>query len=171
MPSRPEGIALLFVDEAWEERRVRVQQKWQYAIRAVFELAKPRATQAPIKIADIARAQHIPVRFLEVILNQLRHAGILKSRRGSDGGYLLARPASELTVGQVLRSVERESARSHGTTERANGNGTSIESLVIQDVWTRGLHDMWQVYDSTTFEDLLADLDQKTQEHALSFSI
>ena len=76
-----------------------------YAVRAVFELAKRQGTGA-IKISEIAEAQVIPTRFLENILNNLKRAGFVESVRGKDGGYLLARSAKELTVGEIVRSVE-----------------------------------------------------------------
>ena len=77
---------------------MRISKKCQYALRAVFELAV-RNTGQPVKIQQIAGAQNIPPRFLEVILNQLRHAGFVESRRGNEGGYMLAPGAEELTVG------------------------------------------------------------------------
>ncbi len=71
-----------------------LSQKSQYAVRAVFELAKKEGS-GPVKAANIAAAQFIPVRFLENILGQLRQAGIVESVRGKEGGYRLAgRPAT-----------------------------------------------------------------------------
>jgi Rrf2 family protein len=82
-----------------------ISQKTQYAVRAVFELAK-RQGRGATKISEIAEAQAIPQRFLENILNHLKGGGFVESVRGKEGGYLLVRPAKELTVGQVLRFVE-----------------------------------------------------------------
>ena len=82
-----------------------ISQKTQYAVRAVFELAKRRGTGAT-KIGEIAEAQAIPQRFLENILNKLKGAGFVESVRGKDGGYVLAREPKDLTVGEVLRFVE-----------------------------------------------------------------
>src|SRR3990172_13420497 len=80
-------------------------QKSEYAVRAVFELAK-REGSGPVKAAKIASAQLIPLRFLENILGQLRQAGIVESVRGKDGGYLLARPIRDLAVGEVVRLIQ-----------------------------------------------------------------
>ncbi len=85
-----------------------VSQKCQYALRAIFELAK-RTGQGPVKIAEIAEAQAIPVRFLEVILSQLKQGRFAVSQRGSEGGYQLARPPQELTVGEITRVAEEQS--------------------------------------------------------------
>ena len=82
-----------------------VTQKCQYALRAIFELAG-RFGQGPVKIADIAEAQAIPVRFLEVILSQLKQGGFVASQRGNEGGYQLVRQPEGLTVGEVMRFVQ-----------------------------------------------------------------
>jgi len=70
-------------------------------MRAIFELAL-RDTSRPVRISQIAAAQNIPPRFLEVILNQLRHGRFVDSRRGSAGGYMLARPPDQITVGEIM---------------------------------------------------------------------
>jgi len=75
-----------------------VSQKAQYALRAVFELAR-RHGKGWVKISDIADTQAIPIRFLEVILGQMKQAGFVVSRRGTEGGYMLAVAPGELTVG------------------------------------------------------------------------
>jgi len=84
---------------------IRISRKCEYALRAVFELAVRRAGH-PVKTHHIAASQNIPPRFLEVILNELRHAGLVQSRRGSVGGYMLARPAALLTVRQVIEHIQ-----------------------------------------------------------------
>jgi Rrf2 family protein len=83
---------------------MRISKRCEYALRAVFELAFRNVNQ-PVKISEIAGAQNIPSRFLEVILNEMKHAGFVESRRGKAGGYLLARPADEITVGEVMESM------------------------------------------------------------------
>ena len=80
--------------------------KCEYALRAVLDLALAASGSDPVRIADIASRQRIPQKFLETILSDLRRRGLLESRRGAEGGYLLARPAETITVGQVVRAVE-----------------------------------------------------------------
>ena len=82
-----------------------ISQKCQYALRAIFELAK-HTDQIPVKIAEIAEAQAIPVRFLEVILSQLKQGRFVTSQRGNKGGYLLARSPDGLTVGEVMQFMQ-----------------------------------------------------------------
>src|SRR6201985_3281416 len=82
-----------------------ISVKGEYALQAIFDLAANGGPE-PVKIAEIARRQKIPQKFLELILASLKQGGFVESRRGADGGYLLARPADSLTVGDVLRFVE-----------------------------------------------------------------
>src|ERR1700681_1838682 len=82
-----------------------ISVKSEYALLAVFDLALQAAGE-PVKIADIARRQAIPQKFLELILASLKQGGFVESRRGAEGGYLLARPADQITVGEVLRFIE-----------------------------------------------------------------
>ena len=83
-----------------------ITKKNQYALRAVFELAK-HLGEGPIKISHIAEVQAIPERFLEVILGQLKKSGFVRSKRGYQGGYLLAVPPGELTVGDLMRFLQK----------------------------------------------------------------
>src|SRR5262249_15400165 len=82
-----------------------VSSKCYYALRAVYALADHTGPE-PLKIAEIAEREQIPIRFLEVILNQLKGGGFVQSRRGAEGGYRLARPADQLTVGEIMRYVD-----------------------------------------------------------------
>src|SRR5512138_285258 len=87
-----------------------VSVKGEYALQAIFDLAVQRPG-FPIKIADVARRQKIPQKFLELILAGLKQGGFVESRRGADGGYLLARGPEAITIGQVLHFIEGR--RSH----------------------------------------------------------
>ncbi|MGD9211385.1 MAG: Rrf2 family transcriptional regulator [Desulfobacteraceae bacterium] len=81
------------------------QRKNQYALRAIYELAR-RYGKGPTKVATIAAQQAIPVRFLEVILNQLKKSGLVQAKRGFQGGYSLLRPPQDVLVGDVLRFMQ-----------------------------------------------------------------
>src|SRR6202521_4364767 len=82
-----------------------ISVKSEYALQAVFDLALQPSGE-PVKIAGIARRQKIPQKFLELILGSLKQGGFVESRRGAEGGYRLAKPAAEITIGEVLRFVE-----------------------------------------------------------------
>src|SRR5712691_7257978 len=96
-----------------------ISVKGEYALKAVFDLAlqKSNGDAGPVRIADIARRQKIPQKFLELILAGLKQAGFVESRRGAEGGYLLARAADSLTIGEVLRHVDGAS-QTKGRTRR-----------------------------------------------------
>jgi len=110
---------------------MRVSAKADYAVRAVIELAAAGA--GPVKGERIAQAQEIPLKFLENILGDLRHAGIVRSQRGVEGGYWLARPADELTVAEVVRAVEGPIANVRGVGPETVEYAGSAERL--REVW------------------------------------
>lgn len=82
-----------------------LSKRSKYAIKAVLALARPRNNEA-VRIADLARAEQIPKKFLEGILLTLRNNGLLQSRKGQRGGYLLARPPGDIYVGQIVRLLD-----------------------------------------------------------------
>ncbi len=84
---------------------MRISAKADYAVRAVAELAAASG-EKPMKAERIASAQGIPLNFLENILGELRHAGVVRSQRGAEGGFRLAKPAEEVTVADIIRAVE-----------------------------------------------------------------
>ena len=87
-----------------------ISVKGEYALLAILDLATQRPGE-PVRIAAIARRQRIPQKFLELILSGLKQGGFVESRRGAEGGYLLARPPEAITVGEVLRYMEGGRAR------------------------------------------------------------
>lgn len=131
-----------------------ISQRCQYAVRAVFELAKQYG-QGPVKIDVVAASQAIPSRFLAAILNQLKQAGFVESRRGSEGGYLLARSPASITVGQIIRHVEGPVGPVEcvigGIADRCPLRG----SCVFESMWEEAKLAVENVYDKTTFKDLI----------------
>jgi Rrf2 family protein len=84
---------------------MRISAKADYAVRAAVELAASTDGR-PVPAEALARAQQVPHRFLEAILSDLRREGIVASRRGANGGYVLGRPADRVTVADVVRAVD-----------------------------------------------------------------
>ena len=142
---------------------MQISQKCQYALRAIFELAR-RSGAGPIKVAQIATSQAIPARFLEVILNQLKRGGFVDSWRGAAGGYAIARPPSDLTVGEIIRFIEGPIAPVTCMTGRSDNKCPLYGECVFLDVWTTALKAMVEVFDSTTFQDLVDRQAQKPLE-------
>ena len=111
---------------------MRVSAKTDYAIRAALELAAAEDGK-PVKGERIANAQSIPLRFLENILMQLRHAGLVESRRGADGGYRLAKPAADVTLADVIRAIDGPLAGVSGARPETLGFEGVAEPM--RDVW------------------------------------
>lgn len=147
-----------------------VSQKCQYALRAVFELAK-HYNQGPMKIGDVAKAQAIPARFLEVILSQLKQGGFVESRRGNDGGYLLIRPPQGLTAGEIIRFVEGPLGPVMCVTTNGDDHCPLHGSCVFLPMWEKARDAMSEVYDSATLQDLLEDEARMRGRMAPTYSI
>jgi Rrf2 family protein len=115
---------------------VRVSAKVDYAVRASVELAAAQVgdePDRPVKAEALARAQDIPVKFLENILQGLRQAGIVDSRRGPEGGHLLARPAAEISLADVIRAIDGPIVGVSGhRPEEVEFRGTAAP---LQEVW------------------------------------
>jgi len=109
-----------------------VTAKADYAVRAVIELANSDQG-SPRKVDELAQAQGIPVSFLENILTQLRSAGVVRSQRGPEGGYWLAKPAEEVNLAHVIRAVEGPLVGVRGQRPEEIEYVGSAESL--QQVW------------------------------------
>ena len=129
-------------------------QKCQYALRAIYELAK-RRTEGPIRIADIADAQAIPPRFLENILNELKQGGLVNSVRGRSGGYRLDRDPAEVTVGEIIRFVQGPIAPVHCMFKGDHDNCPLADKCPYLPMWRRAEAALKEVYDTTTIADLL----------------
>jgi Rrf2 family transcriptional regulator, cysteine metabolism repressor len=147
-----------------------VSQKCQYAIRAVFELAK-RHGQGPVKISGIAEAQAIPLRFLEVILSQLRRVGFVQSRRGTAGGYMLARRPDSVMVGEIVRFIEGPLVPVACMTDKNSGECALSGRCVFIVMWKRLADSMSNVYDNISFQDLVNEEAAMKKTDSFSYSI
>jgi Rrf2 family protein len=132
---------------------VRVTAKVDYAVRALLELAV--ADDGPVKGERIAQAQEIPLKFLENILIDLRHANIVRAQRGADGGYWLARPASKVTLGEIIRAVEGPLASVRGEPPEDVNYSGAAENL--RTVWVAVRASLRSVVDELTLADVVAD--------------
>ncbi|MGZ4381649.1 MAG: RrF2 family transcriptional regulator [Gaiellaceae bacterium] len=132
---------------------MRVSAKVDYAVRAAIELAVA-AGEGPLKGERIATAQSIPPKFLENILLDLRHAGLVASQRGTEGGYWLARPPEEITVADVIRAVEGPIASVRGVRPDELEYTGSAEPL--RDVWLDLRTALRGVLEHVTLADLVA---------------
>jgi Rrf2 family protein len=115
---------------------VDISAKSDYAVRALLGLAAEDGVGTEhkvVKIEALAVSQDLPRKFLEAILGDLRRAGIVRSQRGADGGYALARPAAEVTIADIIRAVDGPLAEIRGHRPETTTYGGAAEHL--QTVW------------------------------------
>jgi Rrf2 family protein len=139
------------VPPAGQNVRVHISAKVEYAMRALLELA---LSGEAATAETLAEAQHLPTKFLSVILVDLRRAGIIENRRGTDGGYRLARPADRITVADVMRGIDGPLAEVRGLRpEMATYEGPAEH---LQDVWIATRASLRAVLDGVTIDQIIA---------------
>ncbi len=130
---------------------MRISAKADYAVRATIVLATSPDGK-PVKAERIATAQEIPLNFLENILGELRHAGIVRSQRGAEGGFRLAKPAEQVTIADVMRAVEGPLATVRGgPPEESSYPGPAAE---LSRVWIAVRKSLRQVVERVTVADV-----------------
>ena len=135
-----------------------ISVKSEYALLAVFDLSL-QAQGEPVKIADVARRQKIPQKFLELILASLKQGGFVESRRGAEGGYRLAKPANEITVGEVLSFIEDRKQ-----TQR-------VASNPFHQIWTQVDQVVAGILDHTTFAELARNWQKSQARYVANWDI
>lgn len=139
-----------------------ISVKGEYALQAIFDLASQRPGD-PVRIADIAKRQKIPQKFLELILAGLKQGGFVESRRGAEGGYLLARTAESITVGEVVRFVEGPNT--------GKGNARRKTETPFSGMWQEVDRAVSEIIDKTSFADLLRGWADKQNKFVLNWEI
>ena len=148
---------------------MKISKKCQYALRAIFELAS-RDIDEPTKIQAIAETQGIPQRFLEAILNELKHGGFVESRRGNEGGYTLARAPEDLTLGEVIEYIQGPILIS------PDGNKTSKKTAIysgdnaFEQLWQEVNKTMSEMWNSKTFANLV-EFEQNSNATGISITL
>lgn len=152
-----------------------ISKKTKYGLKALIYLAR-KYDQGPILIADLAREEKIPKKFLENILLSLKNSGILQSRKGRGGGYYLGRPPGKITFGQAIRVMEGPLAPVPCVSEMAYARCTECGNeltcgirLVMKDV----RDEMARILDGTSLADVLKKVDraEANQTDVLDFCI
>ncbi len=135
---------------------MRVSAKSDYALRALIEMAS-RADGRAVSAEELGKLQEIPHGFLQAILADLRRAGVVISQRGQSGGWRLARPATEVTVADVIRAVDGPLVSVYGL--RPEAVSYNEEASVLQHVWIAARRSLRDVFEHVTIEALAsADL-------------
>jgi Rrf2 family protein len=147
---------------------VRVSAKVDYALRASIELAAAQdgvEDPRPVKAEALARSQDIPLKFLENILQGLRQAGLVDSRRGPDGGHLLARPAADIALADIIRAIDGPLAGVGGRPPHELTYAGSAEPL--RDVWIAVRVSLRRVLEEVTLADVAAG---KVPDHVMKMT-
>lgn len=133
--------------------------KSEYAILALLEMATHYQSGEPMQIRQIAAQQNIPDRYLEQLLATLRRGGIIKSQRGSKGGYLLAREPKKITLFEILECLEGLDVQ----TGQGDINRRTVDSGVIAEIWQEACQAANSVFQKYSLQDLCEKRDSRRQ--------
>ncbi len=136
---------------------MRITAKSEYATRALLDLVLHGDTNGHVQVRDIAGRQNVPTKYLVQILLVLKNAGLVESRRGADGGYRLAKPPAEITLGEVVRAVEGPLMPLRCFTDADPSNATWGFRQNSCSLWAGIRKDIADVLDSRSFADLAQD--------------
>jgi Rrf2 family cysteine metabolism transcriptional repressor len=134
---------------------MRLSSKGEYATRAILELSRRYGEQRPIPVEVIAEAQSIPQRFLEQILLLLRRAGFVRSRRGPQGGYFLAKPPSEINVAQITRAIDGPLAPVACVSQLEHEDCELSETCELKWLWQEVRDVISDKLESVSFQDII----------------
>lgn len=145
---------------------MQVSAKADYALRAALELAVAES-EGPLKGLQISQSQNIPLKFLENILLELKHAGLVRTQRGASGGYWLARPAAEISLAKIIRVVEGPLANVRGEwPEDVEYEGAARP---LREVWIAVRANLRAVLETVTLADLARnEIPQEVHELTLA---
>lgn len=135
---------------------MRISTKGRYGLRAIIDIAS-HSKDGQIPIKEVAKRQGISDNYLEQIIFPLKKAGIVQSVRGSQGGYFLARPASEITAGEVLRVLEGDLAPVECLAGSMEPKCDRVDSCPTLSLWVRLRDAINEVVDSVSIQDLVEE--------------
>lgn len=139
---------------------MKVSQKTEYGVRAMVALALSSASDQPVPLSSVARSEGIPEQFLDQIVAKLRRAGFVRSVRGVNGGYLLARPPEDISIGSLVRVLEG-SLSPFGCVSEVNASPTEFcgraRACHTRPVWLRVMDAITQTLDTISLADVMQD--------------
>jgi len=140
---------------------MKISKKCQYALKAILELTRRNSGEA-VKTHEIADSQRISQRFTEIILNELKHGGFVESRRGNEGGYLLARDPKDLTVREIIEYIQGVISVAPEI-QNDNGNTLLFGNEALKELWKEVNGAVTKVFENKTFADII-DLENAKRE-------
>ncbi|HHY82284.1 MAG TPA: Rrf2 family transcriptional regulator [Clostridiales bacterium] len=135
---------------------MKLSTKGRYGVKAMFDLAL-HGGDTPLSLKTIAERQDISEPYLEQLISTLRKAGLVKSVRGAQGGYLLARSPDQITVGSIIRSLEGSMAPTECVAEDEPVNCEKADYCVTRLIWEKIRKSIDHVIDSITLQDMIDD--------------
>jgi len=150
-----------------KEKKMKLSTKGRYGARAALELAV-RYGSGPVMVRQIAESQNISVRYLEHILNVLRASSIVKSTRGARGGYELARKPTEITLGEIIRSLEGPLDIVPCTEDHSCKR---LSECIMIEIWGEVKNAIENIIDSVTLADMAGKLDNLNKHQANEYII
>jgi Rrf2 family protein len=144
---------------------IELSSKVEYALLALIELASHPRKRSPLRISEITANQAIPNRYLEQILNSLRRSGIVQSQRGAKGGYVLTREPWQITVLDVITSVEGEGSGRKGDRTQS----PTLEKELVYEIWQQANTAAQEVLGRYTLQDLCQRRELCKQNHPMYY--
>jgi len=142
---------------------LKLSTKSRYGLRAVYDLAR-RYGEGPVRLKDVAESQGLSEQYLEQLFLGLRRYGLVRSVRGSRGGYMLGRPPGEITVGDVVRALEGPIAPVDCVSEEQPEDCQRADYCVARLIWARLRGAIAEVLDSVTLADMCASTEGAKSE-------
>lgn len=150
---------------------VKLSTKGKYGVKALFELAMHQGN-SPVSLKTIAERQDLSEHYLEQLVAPLRKAGLVTSVRGAQGGYMLSRPADQITVGDIIRVLEGPIGYSDCATEVGAQNGCeNVDNCLAHGVWEKVRDAIVRVVDGITLSDLVEQARAEAEHQNLVYQI
>ena len=149
---------------------MKLSTKGRYGLKAMFELSLSYG-QGPISLNRIAEKQNLSIHYLEQLFSSLRKAGLVKSIRGAQGGYILAQKPDEITVGDIIRTLEGPLAPADCVLEDENKGCNKAGSCITRTVWEKIRDSINNVVDGITLQDMIDDYKKLNKEDTYMYYI
>lgn len=140
-----------------------LSSKVEYALLALLQLASHHDKKVPLTMSEIIAQQPIPERYLEQILTSLRRAGVIKSQRGSRGGFLLVREPWQITLLEIVNLVEGDRK------PKESSEPPTLEKNLVQDIWLQANNAAVETLRNYTLQDMCQERDQRTQQNPMYY--
>lgn len=141
---------------------MRLSTRGHYGLKAMFDLAQHYGS-GPISLKTVAERQNLSDHYLEQLMAMLRKSGLVKSMRGAQGGYVLAREPSEIKVGDVIRALEGPIAPVYCVSEKNPGSCDEADHCITRTVWARVRDGLAQVLDSISLADMCREAEESNK--------